>query len=84
MAIKKAKASGAPPNERHAHNTIWLTTAELSEYIATPEATLRQWRDRGTRGPRSYKLGGTVRYKKHEVDAWIESQARDTVESLGR
>ncbi|KGN38195.1 transcriptional regulator [Knoellia subterranea KCTC 19937] len=38
-----------------------------------PVGTLRWWRHRKV-GPRSFKLGRSVRYKKTDVDAWLRDQ----------
>lgn len=50
-----------------------MTTAEVAEYLKTPEATLRYWRHRGE-GPRAVKLGRRVVYRRQDVDAWFEAQ----------
>ena len=77
VASKRAK-------QQPAHDVVWLTTQDLADYIQTPEATIRTWRARGTIGPRAYRLGKIVKYKLHEVDAWIESRSRDSLESVRR
>lgn len=51
-----------------------MTTAEVAEYIRTPEATLRFWRHRNE-GPRAFRLGGKrVMYRRQDVDAWLMEQ----------
>lgn len=51
-----------------------LTTAETSDLISVPVATLRYWRHVGA-GPRSFRLGGRkVAYKKSDVLAWLDAQ----------
>lgn len=50
-----------------------LTLAEVAEMLRTPEATLRYWRHVGT-GPRSFKLGGRVAYKRADVERYVEEQ----------
>ena len=47
-----------------------------SEYLGVPEATLAQWRYQG-KGPRFFKVGKHVRYRKSDVDAWLEEQASE-------
>lgn len=49
-----------------------LSPPVLSAEIDVPEPTLAQWRYRGE-GPRYLKLGGHVRYRRSDVDAWLES-----------
>lgn len=51
-------------------NDELLTAAELAAEHKIPEATLAQWRYLG-RGPRYLKLGGHVRYRRSDVDAWL-------------
>lgn len=50
-----------------------VTTKELAELIGVPVATLNNWRSIG-RGPRSFRLGRTVKYLVADVAAWIEQQ----------
>ncbi|GAA1549796.1 hypothetical protein GCM10009804_02970 [Kribbella hippodromi] len=52
-----------------------LTIAEVSAMTRTPTATLRFWRSRGDRGPKSFKIGPKrVGYLESDVLAWIEEQ----------
>lgn len=43
---------------------------------AVKPGTFQQWRWNGRGGPRWYKFGHKVRYRRSDVRAWIESQAR--------
>ncbi|WP_307873954.1 MULTISPECIES: helix-turn-helix domain-containing protein [unclassified Frankia] len=52
-----------------------LRTVEVAALLKVPPGTLRQWRHRGF-GPRGFALGGTVRYRRSVVDAWIAAQER--------
>ncbi len=47
----------------------------LAERFGIPEATLAQWRYRGT-GPRYAKVGRHIRYSEQDVTAWLEAQTR--------
>lgn len=48
---------------------------EVSERTRVPLATLRFWRAVDpTKGPKSFKLGGRVVYKRVDVEAWISAQ----------
>ena len=47
-----------------------LTVDEAAAIVRAPAATLRYWRHVGT-GPRSFKLGRRVVYKRCDIDAWI-------------
>jgi predicted DNA-binding transcriptional regulator AlpA len=51
-----------------------LLMEEVSELTRLPLATLRFYRHRGQGGPKSFKLGNRVVYKRADVEAWIESQ----------
>lgn len=47
-----------------------------ADYLAVPLATLDQWAYRGV-GPKFYKVGKYRRYRKRDIDAWLEVQARE-------
>ncbi len=51
------------------HSPEWL-----AEYLGIPLATIYQMNSRGT-GPRRIRVGKHVRYRKAEVDAWLDSRA---------
>ena len=51
-----------------------MTLADLAEFLGVPVGTLYGWRHRGE-GPPGYRIGRHVRYRRGEVEAWIESQA---------
>jgi predicted DNA-binding transcriptional regulator AlpA len=46
---------------------------EVEELTRQPLDTLRYWRHVG-KGPRSFKLGNRVVYKREDVEQWIEAQ----------
>jgi excisionase family DNA binding protein len=49
-----------------------LTIDEAADYLAITKATLYTWRSRRTGyGPRAVKLGGCLRYRRSDLDAWI-------------
>jgi excisionase family DNA binding protein len=50
-----------------------LTIAEAAELLRAPVATLRYWRHLGT-GPRSFRLGRRVLYRREDLQAWIAQQ----------
>lgn len=47
---------------------------QVSERTHVPEATLRYWRHLGDRGPKSFKVGRRVVYRKADVDEWLREQ----------
>lgn len=50
--------------------SVVLTMQEVSEHLRIPINTLRDWRKDG-KGPRSFKLGGHVRYRAEDVQDWM-------------
>lgn len=48
-----------------------LTLAEVAEMTRTNPATLRYWRSVGDCGPKSFKLGRRVLYRRADVEQWI-------------
>lgn len=54
-----------------------MTIDAVAEYLGVPKATLHAWSSRG-QGPRRYKVGKHLRYRKSDVDTWLERQAAPT------
>jgi excisionase family DNA binding protein len=54
-------------------NEKLMNTKELAEYLGVARSTLIQYRKDGT-GPVYIKLGHLVRYKKMDVDIWVEEK----------
>lgn len=50
-----------------------LTTAEVAVMTRAPAATVRYWRHLGT-GPRSFRVGRRVVYRRHEVEQWLSER----------
>ena len=50
-----------------------LTIREAAALLRAPVATLRYWRHLGT-GPRSFRLGRRVLYRRDDLHAWIDAQ----------
>lgn len=46
-------------------------TEQAAQYLNLRKNTLEVWRTRGT-GPRFCKLGGVVRYRRSDLDAYVE------------
>lgn len=55
--------------------SAFLTTEELAAYLKVPVPTVRMWRHNRT-GPRGVRLGRHVRYRRTDVDRWIEANER--------
>lgn len=61
-----------------------LTTAEAARYVRLSKPTLERFRLTGE-GPLYVKLGGAVRYRRAELDKWLESRlVASTSTSSGR
>jgi predicted DNA-binding transcriptional regulator AlpA len=55
-----------------------LTTAEVAEITRAPASTVRYWRHLGV-GPRSFRVGRRVVYRRCEVTAWLSEQETSQV-----
>jgi predicted DNA-binding transcriptional regulator AlpA len=56
-----------------------LLLEEVAELTRLPKATLRFYRHRGEGGPKSFKIGNRVCYRRSDVLDWIESQYAESV-----
>lgn len=54
-------------------STEVLTTVEAARYVRLGKPTLERFRLTGE-GPRYAKLGGAVRYRRADLDLWLESR----------
>lgn len=61
--------------ERHLPDPL-MTIDEVSAFIRKPKKTLYVWRGNG-KGPRAMKLGGDLRYRLSDVEAWLDAQYID-------
>lgn len=51
-----------------------LTTVEAADYVRLKKPTLERFRLTGE-GPKFLKLGGAVRYRRPDLDAWLDARA---------
>lgn len=58
---------------RHVQDEL-MTMPEVSKDYRVPMPTLRFYRHRGDIGPKSFRLGRRVFYKRSDVEAWVEQQ----------
>ena len=63
-------------------NTI-LNTREAAAYCRLGKPTLERFRISGE-GPRYCKLGGAVRYRLADLDAWLESRLIRSTSEMAR
>lgn len=52
----------------------FVTIEGLADELGVPVRTVYAWRHRGL-GPRGYKIGKHVRFRRPDVEAWLERQA---------
>jgi len=48
-----------------------LTIEQVADWLGVPKGTLYQWRSR-KQGPRAIKVGGGLRYRRTEVEAYLD------------
>lgn len=56
-----------------------LTIKELAARLQVGVSTLYRWRSDGKPLPPAIRLGGAVRWRPEDVDAWIENQPQEAV-----
>ena len=54
-----------------------LTTEQLAEFLQIPLTSLYQWRHKGL-GPKGIKVGKYIRYRRRDVDAWLDDRTATT------
>lgn len=79
--IAKAKP-GVAQAETTTGPSINLDERQAAEYLSLSPRTLQTWRQRGN-GPRFLKLGRSVRYRRADLDAFIESRVRANTSESG-
>ena len=57
-----------------------LDIDEVAAYLGVPKNTLYKWRVRGE-GPRAIKVGKHLRFRRRDVEAWLDSQYEDLAET---
>jgi excisionase family DNA binding protein len=63
---------GEPTNRRSGADDCLMTLEEVGAYLQVPVKTLYDWRHKGC-GPRGMRVGRYVRYRRAEVDRWLET-----------
>lgn len=51
-----------------------MTTEEVAEYLRVPVTTVHYWRHLDT-APRAMKVGKHLRFRRADVDAWLDRHA---------
>jgi excisionase family DNA binding protein len=64
------------PDRDAGPDPVLLTITEAADLLRAPVATLRYWRHLGT-GPRSFRLGRRVLYRRDDLHAWIDAMHKN-------
>ena len=51
-----------------------MTSQEVADFLQVPVATVHLWRAQKT-GPRGYRVGRHVRYRREDVETWLAQRA---------
>jgi excisionase family DNA binding protein len=62
--------------------TEWLTLGQAAKYLGVAQSTIRKWSDLG-RVPAFYTPGGHRRYRRGDLDAFLESSGPGGAEHAG-
>lgn len=62
-------------------NQTFLDSNQAAEYLGLKRTTLEAWRCRGD-GPRFVKLGRLVKYRRADLNAFIETRLRSSTSEL--
>ena len=71
IAQSLAQPPTSAPSAVKQSNRELLTVIEVAEMTRQTPATLRWWRSVGHRGPKSFKLGRRVLYRRADVEKWL-------------
>lgn len=75
--IQAAKSDAATATRPAAAPREFFTTVQAAEYLNIPRDTLATWRSTGAVKLPYAKIGGkTVRYRKQDLDAFVEARMR--------
>ena len=58
-----------------------LTVKQTAERLQVNHNTLQVWRNNG-KGPAYIKIGGLVRYRESDVEAWLNANFRNPADKL--
>jgi excisionase family DNA binding protein len=58
-------------------NENLMSVETVADYLGVPMATVYAWNSRGL-GPKRYRLGRHVRYRRADVDSWVDAQVAPT------
>jgi excisionase family DNA binding protein len=79
MTSNTASAKGSGVLVACSQGERLLTVEEVAEWLGVPVGTIYAWRYRST-GPASYKVGRHVRFRRVDVEHWLEDQRTEPVQ----
>ena len=59
-----------------------LSPQNLADYLGVPLNTVYRWRYRGG-GPAAFRVGKHIRYRRIDVEEWIDVQLQDSQRGRG-
>ena len=62
---------GSGPHRERRDDSDWLTLGQAAKYLGVAQSTIRKWSD-GGRLPAFYTPGGHRRYRRSDLDAFLE------------
>jgi len=65
------------------NNETLLNERQTAAYLTVGERCLQSWRVRGF-GPNFIKVGRLIRYRKTDIEAFLESQIRKSTSDQGK
>ncbi len=77
MAYRDLPGRRAPATEPD-----WLTLGQAAKYLGVAQSTIRKWSDQG-RVPAFYTPGGHRRYRRADLDKFLESSGPGAREQAG-
>ena len=78
MAFRDPSGGARGPSEP----TEWLTLGQAAKYLGVAQSTIRKWSDLG-RVPAFYTPGGHRRYRRRDLDAFLEHSGPSPREPAG-
>ena len=69
--VRRTRPQPLPPRD----GAVWLRSKEAAWYLGVDVQTLYAWRSRGG-GPPAHQVRGVVRYRRADLDAWMEQASR--------
>lgn len=82
MRNHTAHSDGTTPQPHHAELNEWLAPIRAAAHLSSSASTLAKLRLKGG-GPRFCKIGRAVRYRRSDLDAWLNSTGRRSTSDVG-